>query len=171
VLKVRTVSSSRCSEQTIRVHNVRKMHHLEIAPDDEDELVALRNGQPTSGCSTSTNRNGVHPHDLPNHVLASVYGNVKPASCQRFGVSRGGIPHRDGNYVFHSRKYRVSAGPSGATTTSKRTKFHSSGFGGINNIAQPGGAKAHAAGLGLANDPDLFIPTSNLGREVPVDCP
>jgi hypothetical protein len=92
-------------------------------------------------------------------------------SCQRFGVSRGGIPHRDGNYVFHDRKYRVSAGPSGATTTSKRTKFHSSGFGGINNIAQPGGAKAHAAGLGLANDPDLFIPTSNLGREVPVDCP
>jgi hypothetical protein len=46
-------------------------------------------------------------------------------------------------------------------------KFHSgSNFGGINNIAQPGGAKAHAAGLGLAND-EFFIPTSNLGYAVP----
>jgi hypothetical protein len=51
---------------------------------------------------------------------------------------------------------------------SLKKKIHSSGFGGINNIAQPGGAKAYAEGHGWAHDPSLhFIPTSDLDQAVP----
>eukprot|EP00547_Thalassionema_nitzschioides_P007817 CAMPEP_0194223832 /NCGR_PEP_ID=MMETSP0156-20130528/36041_1 /TAXON_ID=33649 /ORGANISM="Thalassionema nitzschioides, Strain L26-B" /LENGTH=868 /DNA_ID=CAMNT_0038955119 /DNA_START=167 /DNA_END=2773 /DNA_ORIENTATION=- len=52
-----------------------------------------------------------------------------------------------------------------------KAKVHSSGFGGVNNIAQPGGARAYAEGEGVAHIEDLhiddlFIPSNNLGHEV-----
>lgn len=58
-------------------------------------------------------------------------------------------------------------------TTNSNTiikKIHSSGFGGINNIAQPAGAKAYAAAAAAGSSPDddlLYIPTSNFGHAVP----
>jgi hypothetical protein len=55
--------------------------------------------------------------------------------------------------------------PKSPTTSYKslKKKIHTSGFGGINNIAQPGGAKAYAEGHGWAHDPSLYsIPTSNI---------
>ena len=129
------------------------MHHLEIAPDDEGELVSLKNGQPT--------RNGVQVRASQARTCFGVWERqprlAKGLECLVVGFLIG-------TSITYLTVESTGAGPSGATP--KSTKFHSSGFGGINNIAQPGGAKAHAAGLGLANDPDLFIPTSNLGREI-----
>jgi len=51
-----------------------------------------------------------------------------------------------------------------------KAKVHSSGFGGVNNIAQPGGARAYEQGEGVAHIDlqidDLFIPSNNLGNEI-----
>ena len=60
------------------------------------------------------------------------------------------------------------------TSSVVKKKVHSSGFGGINNIAQPAGAKAHAAaaaagegGLPPVQEDLFYIPTSNLGHAIP----
>jgi len=55
-----------------------------------------------------------------------------------------------------------------STTTRKKqvTPHGKSSFGGINNVAHPGGAKAAANGEGIAFAQDILIPTSNVGHAV-----
>jgi hypothetical protein len=48
----------------------------------------------------------------------------------------------------------------------KPNTIHTNSFGGINNIAHPGGAKAAAKGEGIAFE-DIVIPKSNVGHAVP----
>lgn len=56
----------------------------------------------------------------------------------------------------------------GSVETTVTGTFHSNSgtFGGINNIAHPGGAKAAARGEGIAFE-DIIIPKSNVGHAVP----
>ena len=122
------------------------MQRLEISPEEVEELAPNGSGQRATRTSTFMSVWERQPRTAKG--LTCLVGGFLIGICITFITAESGS---------------APAPASGSSTT----KFHSSNFGGINNIAQPGGAKAHAAGLGLANDPDLFIPTDNLGHAVP----
>jgi len=66
-----------------------------------------------------------------------------------------------GSYLLMLQIIAVVHNEAYETTSDLKKSWHSSSFGGVNNIAHPGGAKAAFAGEGLAFD-DIKIPVSSV---------
>ena len=73
-----------------------------------------------------------------------------------------------GGYVLNTEAEVEDVERETQTVEYKQTTFHSSGgsFGGVNNIAHPGGAKAASMGVGVAFE-NIIIPKSNVGHAIP----
>lgn len=154
------------SNINIRINTARKNHTngvLEIEAESETEsfLPAKSddndNGEPASSSSSSPS---IYVPGNQRKILFLIL--VLAASAGLF-VTRM-------DKTVESATLGVDGGPSGSDhieTKAPKTSFHSSSgsFGGINNIAHPGGAKAASKGEGIAFE-EITIPKANVGHAI-----
>ena len=170
------LSSSKTTKKNKKKKKKHRRRHVDEEDENEEEFHdedAAENATASSllsSCNSCTH----YQKKVFLYVLVLVgVGVVSLTQLDRivvaFGQVKDGVGTMLNEYTTSSTDNNPAA-EHGAMESVVQKDFHgqaSSSFGGLQNVAQPGGAKAAAQGYGRAYDLDLKIPVSNVGHAIP----